>query len=175
MKTSKLILSVITFFLFLGVTSCVSTNKGFQSSPVISRNVELDPIKADIKVNEDTKLKGMSSSTYLFGFKIKGENTFADGINYSTDANVNFIQQINPLYFARVMRQQKVRAAAAYNAMESGDYDFMVHPTYVVTVKNYLIVKKYDVTVTGYGATYTNFRTEKDTTTAKDININFNR
>ena len=48
---------VITIFgaLIFGsmlMTSCVSTNKGFQSSPVISRNVELDPIKADIKVDE---------------------------------------------------------------------------------------------------------------------------
>ena len=50
-------------------TSCISTNKGFQSSPVISRNVQLDPIKADIKVDEKTKLIGESTSTYLLMFK----------------------------------------------------------------------------------------------------------
>jgi len=171
----KKVLGLMAIVLVLGTTSCVTTNKGFQSSPVISRNVELDPIKADIEVNETTKLKGESSSTYFLGIRVKGENTFADGIKYSTDANIGILQQFNPLYIATQGRQQKVRAAAAYNALESGDYDFMIHPNYIVTVENYLIVKKYKVVVTGYGATYKNFRTQVDTTTAKDININFNR
>jgi len=38
-----LICSAAIFF-----TVCTSTNKGFQSSPVVYRNVQLDPIKADI-------------------------------------------------------------------------------------------------------------------------------
>ena len=63
------------------MTSCLTTNRGFQSSPVISRNVELDPIKADIKVDEKTKLKGESSSAYFLIFRVNGDNTFADGIN----------------------------------------------------------------------------------------------
>ncbi len=38
--------------LIISISSCVTTNRGFQSSPVVSRNVQLDPIKADIKVDE---------------------------------------------------------------------------------------------------------------------------
>lgn len=37
----------------------------------------------------------------------------------------------------------------------------LVHPNYTTTVENYLIVKKYTVSVEGYGAKYSNFRTEK--------------
>ena len=154
---------------FLGVilvsstlmTSCVTTNKGFQSSPVISRNVQLDPIKADIKVDEKTKLNGESSSSYFLIFRISGDNTFADGINYSTDASASILSQLNPFKLAQANRLNKVRGAAAYNALSAGDYDVLVHPNYSTTVKNYLIFKKYAVNVTGYGAKYEKFRTEK--------------
>ncbi len=143
------------------MSSCVSTNKGFQSSPIISRNVELDPIKADIKVDEKNKLKGESTSTYFLMFRVSGDNTFADGINYSTDASAGVMQRINPLKLAQSGRLNSVRGAAAYKALSSGDYDVLVHPNYTMTIENYLFVKKYTVSVEGYGAKYTNFRTEK--------------
>jgi hypothetical protein len=154
-----LICSVAIFF-----TSCVTTNKGFQSSPVISRNVQLDPIKADIKVNETEKISGESISTYFLFFRISGDNTFADGINYSTDAGGSGLRLYNPMKKARL---NKVRSAAAYKALSTvdydfGEYDFLVHPNYTMTTKNYLgIVKVYECKVSGYGAKYKNFRTEK--------------
>lgn len=143
------------------LTSCVTTNRGFQSSPVISRNIELDPIKADIVVDEKAKLKGESSSAYFLIFRVSGDNTFADGINYSTDASASLLQQLNPLKLAQAGRLNKVRGAAAYKALSAGDYDVLVHPNYTTTVQNYLIYKKYTVQVEGYGAKYANFRTEK--------------
>jgi len=149
------------FFSTLLMTSCISTNKGFQSSPVLSRNVELDPIKADINVNEKTKIKGESSSTYFLFFRVSGDNTFADGINYSTDASASTLSQLNPLKLAQSGRLNKVRGAAAYKALSSGDYDVLVHPNYTTTIENYIIFKIYNVTVEGYGAKYENFRTEK--------------
>jgi hypothetical protein len=143
------------------MTSCTSTNRGFQSSPVISRNVELDPIKADIKVDETAKLVGESTSSYFLGFRIGGDRAFTDGINYSTDASVGFLAKLNPLRLAQAGRLNRVRGAAAYKALSTGDYDVLVHPNYTTTVKNYLIFKKYIVKVDGYGAKYVNFRTEK--------------
>lgn len=143
------------------MTSCVSTNKGFQSSPVISRNVQLDPIKADIKVDEKTKVIGESSSAYFLFFRVSGDNTFADGINYSTDASASKLSQLNPFKLAQSGRLNKVRGAAAYKALSSGDYDVLVHPNYTTTVEDYFIFKKYVVKVEGYGAKYVNFRTEK--------------
>lgn len=149
-----LICSLAIFF-----TSCVSTNKGYQSSPVISRNVQLDPIKADIKVNETTKLSGVSTSTYFLFFRISGDNSSADGINYSTDADGS---KFNPFKYLRTAKLNKVRSAAAYKALSSGDYDFLVHPNYSMTTKSFLgLVKTYQCSVSGYGAKYQNFRTEK--------------
>jgi hypothetical protein len=160
MKTKSLNLLVI-LFIITSLSSCITTNKGFQSSPVVSRNVELDPIKADIEVDEKTKLKGESSSSYFLIFRVSGDKTFADGINYTTDANASIVQQLNPLKIAQAGRLNKVRGAAAYKALNSGDYDVLVHPNYTTTVENYFIFKKYQVTVEGYGAKYVNFRTEK--------------
>ena len=157
----------ITFAIAIlfALNSCVSTNKGFQSSPVISRNVDLDPIKADIKVNESTKLTGQSKSTYFLFLRVSGDNTSADGINYSTDANGSLISQLNPLRIFRLAKLNKVRSAAAYKALSTGDYDLLVHPNYVMTTKNYFwLVKVYECTVTGYGAKYEKFRTEQQKT-----------
>jgi len=155
-----MICSIAIFF-----NSCVSTNKGFQSSPVISRNVQLDPIKADIKVNETTKLSGQSTSIYFLFFRISGDNTSADGINYSTDAGgsaISPLSQFNPIKMLKVAKLNKVRSSAAFKALSSGDYDFLVHPNYTMTTKNYLgLVKVYECTVSGYGAKYEKFRTEK--------------
>jgi len=160
MKKVMTIFGAVLFSSLL-MTSCVTTNKGFQSSPVLSRNVELDPIKADINVNEKTKIKGESESTYFLIFRISGDDTFADGINYSTDASASPLSQLNPLKLAQAGRLNQVRGAAAYKALSTGDYDVLVHPSYTTTVENYLIFKKYTVKVEGYGAKYENFRTER--------------
>lgn len=58
-------------------------------------------------------------------------------------------------------RLNKVRGAAAYKALSSGNYDVLVHPNYTTTVENYIIFKRYTVKVDGYGGKYVNFRTEK--------------
>ena len=113
-------------------------------------------------MNETTKLSGQSSSTYFLFFRISGDNTSADGINYSTDAGGSFLSQLNPIKHMKTAKLNKVRSAAAYKALSSGDYDFLVHPNYIMTKRNYLgIVKIYECTVSGYGAKYQNFRTEK--------------
>jgi len=140
-------------------TSCVTSNKGFQSSPVTSRDVEVDPIKADIVINDKTKLTGTSASTYFLFFRISGDNTFADGISYSTNSN-NL--PMNPLTMLQTKKLNKIRAYAAYNALSKSDYDLLIHPSYLMTTKNYFgLVKIYSCSVSGYGAKYQNFRTEK--------------
>jgi hypothetical protein len=154
----KLTLSLL---IITSINSCVSTNKGFQSSPVMSRNVDLDPIKADIEINENAKVKGESTAIYFLRFRISGDNTYADGMRYSSESGASIFTQLNPFKMMASSRLGPVRGAAAYKALNSGDYDVLVHPNYTVTVKNYLIIKKYTVLVDGYGAKYKNFRTEK--------------
>lgn len=133
-----------------------------QSSTVISRNFELDLIRADIQVNESENLEGQSVSAYFLIFRVFGDNKFADGISYITDASMSFTQLfLNPRRVIESGRLSRVRGSAAYNALSNGDYDVLVHPNYTTTVENYLIYKKYTVSVTGYGAKYKNFRTER--------------
>ena len=131
--------------------SCKSTSKGYQSSTVMSRNVQLDPIKADIKVDETKKLVGTSKATYILGFfRVGGDDKYADGINYSTNS-------------IKGIREGGIKAAAAYKALEGGDWDVLVHPTYTVSRKWFFFGTKYEIEVQGYGAKYENFRTEPDT------------
>jgi hypothetical protein len=144
------------------LSSCTTTNKGFQSSTVNVRNVDLDPVKADIKVNENTKLSGSSKSIYFLFFRIQGDNTFADGINYSADGGSGVLAKFNPFKIYKTLKLNGVRSSAAYKALSQGDYDVLIHPNYSMTTKSYLgIVKVYECSVTGYGAKYQNFRTEK--------------
>lgn len=141
----------IIAFLIAGVSlaSCgVTQNTGTHSSPVRSRGVNLDPIKADININEEEKLSGTSSSTYVIGFRVAGDQNYADGVNFSTLA----------FHLGRV---RQVKSAAAYNAMADKGYDVLVHPTYNIKVERGLFVQKYTATVEGYGGKYENFRTER--------------
>lgn len=152
---------LILFVVIIGLNSCVSTHSGYQSSPVIQRYVELDHIMADVKFDEENKLKGESTSIYVLMFRVKGDNTYADGILYSTDSTKNVISLLNPNNNILQNRLLKVRSSATYKALEDKDYDLLVHPTYKVKVENYIVFKKYTIKVEGYGAKYHNFRTER--------------
>ena len=146
-KVSFALCATVLFF-----NSCVSSNRAYHSSPVIARNVTLDPIKADITVDESRKLQGQSTASYFLCFKINGSNSFADGIRYSMDAMG---------YKIKSGRLNKIRSAAAFQALQTGDYDVLVHPTYETKIENFIgLYKVYTVKVSGYGAKYSNFRAE---------------
>lgn len=153
--------------LAMTLTSCVTTNKAFQSSPVISRNVQLDPIKADIEVDQTVKLKGESKSSYLLFFRVRGDNKYADNIKYSaeTETTGRLFSFLNPFeLFKKIATGDavgKVKAAAAYKALEDSNADVLVHPMFTLTEKNYLLFFVYKAEVTGYGGVYKNFRTER--------------
>ncbi len=163
-------------FLFFAVaiffTSCVSTNKSQLSSPVYAPNVYIDPIKADVNVDTGDKLTGTSTSTFFMFFmiplRIDGDNQYADGIRYSSSANSPF-GSFNPLKGA----ESKVKAAAAYKAMESSDADILVNPQYSITVENKLIIKKVTAEVTGWSGKFTKFYQE-DENENKNVDIKLN-
>jgi len=148
------------------LTSCASFSSGYQSSIVQSRNVQLDPIVADIVVDESEKLQGKSESAYLLFFRLRGDNRYADGINYSSNAftKEGLFSFLNPFrLFERIATgdaEGKVKSAAAYNALRNSDADVLVHPTYNVYKRNYLLFFVYGAEVQGYAGKYTNFRTE---------------
>lgn len=154
---------------FLGITlltGCASYSSGYQASTVQSRNVQLDPIVADIVVDESKKLIGKSESSYLLFIRLKGDNHYADGISYSSNTltREGLFSLLNP--FRAVERiatgdaEGKVKSAAAYDALDGSDADVLVHATYTIYKKNYLIYYVYGAEVQGYAGKYTNFRTE---------------
>ncbi len=159
---------VLVFAVAIFFASCSTVNKGMQSSPVISRNVQLDPLKADITVNDTKKLKGESNSSYFLFFRLNGDNKYSENIKYSaeTDVTSKLFGFLNPFaLFKRIATGDavgKVKAAAAYKALENSDADVLVHPTYTITEKNYFIYYVFKAEVTGYSGKYNNFRTEKE-------------
>ena len=56
MKLAKIYLTLVM------LSSCAATNKQYDSSRVILLNVSLDPVKADITIDESEKLSGTSKS-----------------------------------------------------------------------------------------------------------------
>lgn len=156
---SKLLLAAIVAALAL--SSCSVHTRAIQSFPVMARNVELDPIKADISVNQRNKLVGEGTATYIFGIRVSHlfDQQQVEGVTYSQDGNISI-----PL-----MNRGKntARSIAAFNALEScPECDVLVNPKYEVTVKKSplgILFKTYTVRVSGYGAKYENFRTEKQT------------
>lgn len=160
----RIIFTATIGILFL--SSCASYSSGYQSSTVQGRNVELDPIVADINVDESEKLMGESESAYLLFFRLRGDNRYADGVSYSANAftREGLFSFLNPFRLIEKIAtgdaEGKVKSAAAYNALRDTDADVLVHPTYSVFKKNYIIFYIYGATVQGYAGKYTNFRTE---------------
>ena len=152
------------------MTSCSSTSKAFQSAPVISRSVTLDPIKADIEVDQSKKLTGKSKASYLAIFRLSGDNKYADNIQYSAEAGnsgvaTRIVSFLNPFYLLKRIATGdatgKVKAAAAYKAIENTGADVLVHPMFSITEKSFLIFYQFEAEVSGYAGTYKNFRTER--------------
>lgn len=152
----------------LAFTSCSVHTRAIQSSPVMARNVELDPIKADIDVKQDKKLEGVGTATYIFGIRISNlfDQKQVEGVTYSS--NSDFLSFLNlPFLNLPFLNRGRntARAIAAYEALGAcPECDVLVNPKYDVTVKKSplgLLYKKYEVRVSGYGAQYKNFRTEK--------------
>ena len=157
MKLNVLLVAIVATF---ALTSCTIQTRAVQSSPVIARNVELDPIKADIDVHQDKKLVGEGTATYIFGIRVSNlkNQKLVEGVTYSQGSNISL-----GLHRGR----NTARSIAAYHALEScPECDVLVNPKYEVTETKSplgIIYKKYTVRVTGYGAQYKNFRTEKET------------
>ena len=148
---------MIAAFAF-SLSSCSVYKRTMQSSAVMSRNVQLDPIKADIDVNQDNKLVGEGSATYIFFIRVSNLSVQKqlEGINYSDN--------VQPFDFLSRGRNT-ARSIAAYRALEKcPECDVLVNPKYEVIERKSplgILFKKYTVRVSGYGAVYKNFRTEK--------------
>ena len=141
--------NLILLLFVIALTSCASTQTAFDSSPVNSKSVDLDPIKADINIDESSKIKGSSKSTYFLFFRLSG------------DITTTIMSLLNPFNWIYNGGEQKTKSAAAYKALSKNNSDVIVDANYTTTITDYFIFKTFKVDVEGYGAKYSNFRTEK--------------
>ena len=132
-------------FLYLSVcaalfmTSCASTSRTGVISPFAYTEVHPTEIRADIDVNENSKVTGKSKQWYVLGIRVSGGNKYFED---KSERRSMFGKRTN-----------KAQSCAMYDALENGGYDMIVNPQYKNVVHKWLfgLVKRYDVTVTGYG------------------------
>lgn len=158
MKKLLLLLSVV----FLA-TSCSTLRTGTTSVPMYSPKAEINPIRANVDVDMNKKLVGKSSSSYFLFFRVSGDNKFADGMSYTSES------KIAGLFKAR---ENKTKSSAAYNALKGSGADIIVHPNYVVEIKNYILFKEITVTVTGYAGYFKKFYQKEYQDDENEVNLN---
>ena len=184
MKNIYKLLSI--FFVATLFSSCVSTNKmsdsvGIERPGGYYGQIIHQELEADITVDDSKKIKGSSSSTYFLMFRIEGDNEYADGVNYG-DMTLSggsiigkIISALNPFSIINKLMTGdaagKVRSAAAYDALSGSDADFIAHPTYSYTRKNWVIIQKFEATVEGYAGFYSNIRSFDAKQRALDQNL----
>ena len=133
---NKLWMSAAAAVVVLATTGCMSHNVSQPNAPIAGT------VTADLKANIDVggKITGQSTSNILFGvLKISGDSQFADGVSYGGPAPAFSLP--DPI--------SATKAAAAYKAVKSSGSDLIVAPRYAVSVQDYFIFKKVNVTVTG--------------------------
>ena len=167
----KNIYKLLSIFIVAALfSSCISTNKLTDSSAVQSPGtVTIQPLEADINVDDSKKVKGSSKSTYFLMFRIEGDSEYANGVHYRAMTMKSgggligkLLSALNPFKILNKLMtgdaQGKVLSAAAYDALSGSNADFIAHPTYSYTRKNYVIVQQFEATVEGYPGFYSNFR-----------------
>ena len=116
MKKVLLLLTIIT------LASCSSTQTAFDSSPVNSKSVDLDPIKADINIDESSKIKGSSKSTYFLFFRLSGDKVYADvELGEQKDFTTSILSLLNPFNWIYNGGERKTKSAAAYKALSKNN------------------------------------------------------
>jgi len=142
-------LLIASSLVFAGALSgCSSLNTSAPSLP-LTGSVQTE-VKADIEVGE--KITGESSVTQLFGLVTLGaEKEYADGIAYGVSPAGG--AGLLPLPIGGASLVEKVKAAAAYNAVTESGADVIIAPRYTVKQEGYGFFGTIDVTVEGYKGT----------------------
>jgi hypothetical protein len=138
----KFTTSILLFCSLFFLAGCSESVRDMHTSTIKSRNVQLDPIKADLTVDNSNLLSGSSQTIYFLIFPVKRDKNIID----------------TGELFRSPMEHTK--GAALYNATDGKDLDVLVHPTYTITTKWWLLGTTIEAKVTGYAGKYSNFRTE---------------
>ena len=134
----KMICAVSTVAL-LFLASCASTSRTGVVAPFINTQAHPNEIRADFDLAAENKVTGKAKLRYIMGIRVSGGNAYFE----DKSAKKSFLGR----------RIDKAQSCAMYDALEQGQYDIIVNPQYKNVVHSWFfgLVKRYDVTVTGYG------------------------
>ena len=123
------------------VSSCSTVSRSHNNS-ALDIHIE-SKMQAQIDVDLSQKLTGYAYGGYLFNvFKVSGDNRYAQGMDFKDPGSS---------IFKRLSRIEKVKAAAAYNAIRQSEADVLISPQYVVESSHWNpFWKSVKVKVTGY-------------------------
>ncbi len=132
---------IVLCLISLSFISCSSVQKSHLNSGV---DITIDsPMRAKIDVDMSRKLVGYASGGFLFHLMhVNGDNKYAEGINYNGEGKgwLSFLSKV-----------EKVKSAAAYNAIRTSDAEVLVSPQYVIEESHWNpLYKSVKVKVTGY-------------------------
>jgi hypothetical protein len=147
-KTNKL-LSIFIVAIVLASCGTVKNSGKYHAKHVVNNNIGTLELRADQVIDETSKITGSASATYFLFFKLSGNNHYAD---------------INGSFSSPFSKTAKVKKAAQYEALSRSNSDFVAKPSYTIKQTTYLLglMTSVNVSVSGYGGVYKNFR-EYDT------------
>jgi hypothetical protein len=126
------------------LASCKSTQTSTLSTPVYAPKAEINPIHVDVDVDMNKKLQGEAQASYFLFFRLGGDNKFAEGMSFSGSP-------IAPSKYG------KLKAAAAYKAVNNTGADVIVHPNFVIESNNFLFFSTVKMKVTGFAGKFKKF------------------
>lgn len=137
---SKLFFGTTAMTLILMLSGCASTSRTGVIAPFAYTEVKPNEIRAELDISEKNKIEGNAKQWYVAGIRVSG------GRGYFEDKSEKRSM------FGK--RANKAQSCAMYDAIEKGGYDMIVNPQYKNKVHKWFfgLVKRYDITMTGYGA-----------------------
>ncbi len=136
---TKNLFYLMSFGTLLLLSSCASTSRTGIVAPFARTEVDAHNIQADLDISEQNKVVGEAHQLYVMGMRVSGGKKYFE--DNSTKRSV------------LGKKANKAQSCAMYNALEKGGYDIIADPQYRNEVHKWFFgfVKRYDVTVTGYG------------------------
>lgn len=134
-------MKIVSLLVLLILVSCSTVTNRTVPNGSIGLGVGSN-LKADIQVDMTKKLAGVASSTKILGIRVNGSNNYADGVAYGAGTEGGF---------SLFDSTDEVKAAAAFNAINTTNADVIIAPQYIVQKTGFLFFySKTVVKVTGY-------------------------
>jgi hypothetical protein len=128
-------LGMLSAVALLGLQACTGTIV----SPAASDLHTYVKTSLSVDITTGEEITGVASATVILKFFTFGAPTDL------ADPEEDFLSRVSPM--------ETLRAGARYNALSSSKADLILLPRYTAKIKDYLVYREVEVTVTGYKGT----------------------